>query len=136
MKKQSSIVLFATLTLCAAVACSREKGPDALGQRDEPAVVGRTTQCTVPNSDGVRCDEKTCKADQSSDCSDFKDRCEGSNHTYSGNDKSGTCKRGPLIGSNDEEQSSMRVTADGTLLNRPAEIDAVLGVGLKRLARA
>ena len=123
MKKHSTMVLFATLTLVAAAACKREKGPDALGQRDEPAAVGRTTQCTVPNSDGVRCDEKTCKADQSSDCSDFKDRCEGSNHTYTGDDKSGTCKRGPLIGSNDS-------------LSRPAEIDAVFRVGLERLARS
>lgn len=57
-------------------------------------VVYATTQCTVPNADGVRCDRKTCKKDARSDCAVFSDRCTQSGHTYEGNDDSGTCIRG------------------------------------------
>ena len=98
MKKQNTIVLSAILTLCATFACSKAKAPDVLDQRDEPTSVGRTTQCTSPNADGVRCDVKTCKADAASDCKQFEDGCVKSNHTYSGDKDSGTCTRGPLIG--------------------------------------
>jgi hypothetical protein len=58
-----------------------------------PTPVYKTTQCTVPNADGVRCNVKTCKADQASDCAVFADRCVQSGHSYSGNKDSGTCTR-------------------------------------------
>ena len=57
-------------------------------------VVARTTQCTVPNEDGVRCDRKTCKKDQDSNCRDFADACENSGHTYDGDNDRGECIRG------------------------------------------
>lgn len=55
--------------------------------------VFKTTRCTVPNDDGVRCNVKTCKADQASDCAIFADRCVQSGHSYSGTKESGTCTR-------------------------------------------
>ena len=57
-----------------------------------------TTQCTVPNADGVRCDRKTCKKDAQSDCSVFQDRCTQSGHTYEGDADKGTCIRGDQVG--------------------------------------
>jgi hypothetical protein len=56
--------------------------------------VFKTTQCTVPNADGVRCDVKTCKADAASDCSRFKEGCTNYGHSYEGNNDGGTCRRG------------------------------------------
>ena len=61
-------------------------------------VVAATTQCTVPNADGVRCDKKTCKKDAGGDCSVFMDRCTQSGHGYEGNADEGTCIRGDQVG--------------------------------------
>ena len=55
--------------------------------------IPKTTQCTVPNSDGVRCNVKTCKADQESDCSEFAGYCLADGHHYSGTRDGGTCTR-------------------------------------------
>ena len=61
-------------------------------------VVYATTQCTVPNADGVRCDRKTCKKDARGDCSIFMDRCTQSGHGYEGDGDEGTCIRGDQVG--------------------------------------
>ena len=97
-------VLIASIASAIALSCSKAKAPDVLDQGNEPQATARTLQCTVPNSDGVRCDVKTCKADAASDCAQFKDGCVNNNHTYSGDDQSGTCKRGPLIGARPAER--------------------------------
>ena len=61
-------------------------------------VVHYTTQCTVPNADGVRCDKKTCKADAGSDCKVFNDRCTQSGHQNDGDDSASVCTRGDGVG--------------------------------------
>jgi hypothetical protein len=53
----------------------------------------KTTNCTVPNADGVRCDTKTCKADAASDCSRFMEGCVNYGNNYSGSKEGGTCTR-------------------------------------------
>jgi len=93
-------ILLASVALFVAAACAREKAPDVMNTDNGSQPVARTTQCTVPNADGVRCDVKTCKADGASDCSRFEEGCVNSNHTYTGDKNAGTCKRGPLIGQN------------------------------------
>jgi len=68
-------------------------GVNVMDVDNGPTPIFKTTQCTVPNSDGVRCNVKTCKADQASDCAVFADRCVQSGHNYSGGKDSGTCTR-------------------------------------------
>ncbi len=74
--------------------CSKATKEDVLGTTGGTKVVYATTECTVPNDDGVRCDQKTCKADARSDCSVFMDRCTESGHNYDGDKNQGTCVRG------------------------------------------
>ena len=81
----------------ATAGCKKGAKEDVLGA-PTTKVVYATTQCTVPNDDGVRCDRKTCKKDASSDCASFKDRCTQYGHSYEGNDDSGTCIRGDQVG--------------------------------------
>ena len=76
----------------AIAACNPKGGPDIL-QDNKVTTVARETQCTVGNPDGVRCDRKTCKKDQRSDCTDFADRCVKYGHTYEGDNDSGECIR-------------------------------------------
>ena len=66
---------------------------DVLDVDTKNHAVYATTNCTVPNADGVRCDVKTCKKDAASDCGMFRDRCTQSGHQYSGNNDEGTCTR-------------------------------------------
>ena len=77
-----------------ATGCSKSKAADVLDTKSTQDPIARTTQCTIPNADGVRCDKKTCKADAQSDCSVFQDRCTQSGHTYTGDNNSGACTRG------------------------------------------
>ena len=81
-----------------ALAACRKEAPADVMAGTKPITVARTTQCTVPNADGVRCDKKTCKKDQRSDCAIFADRCTQSGHTYDGDVDSGTCTRGDQVG--------------------------------------
>lgn len=87
-----------------ATGCSRERGEDVLNVDNTSQPVAKTTKCTVPNSDGVRCDVKTCKADAASDCAVFQDRCTQSGHSYSGDKNSGTCTRGDGVARNNRER--------------------------------
>ena len=99
------------LLACALVfiaGCSKEPAEDILEGDNGPQPIARTTKCTVPNADGVRCDVKTCKADAASDCSKFEDGCVTHNHTYTGNKDSGTCTRGPLIGNRTRMANAIR----------------------------
>ena len=91
-------ILLVCTVLLIAHGCSKPPAGDLMDTDNGPQPVARTTKCTVPNSDGVRCDVKTCKADAASDCASFKDRCQQSNHTYSGDANSGTCTRGDGVG--------------------------------------
>lgn len=74
--------------------CTKQASNDVLGTTQPPKVIYATTECTVANADGVRCDQKTCKADQRGDCSIFMDRCTESGHNYDGDKNQGTCIRG------------------------------------------
>ena len=89
-------ILLIAVAALAIAGCNWFKKPDdVLGTTK---VIYSIEQCTVPNADGVRCDEKTCKEDASSNCAGFKDRCTQSNHRYEGNDSAGTCIRGDQVG--------------------------------------
>jgi hypothetical protein len=85
-------LLVATAALALA-ACGRgaERGDAPAG--NTATVVYATTECTVVNADGERCDRKTCKEDARSDCASFSDRCTRYGHTYEGSDSAGTCVR-------------------------------------------
>ena len=74
--------------------CTKQAKNDVLSTTQPPKVIYATTQCTVANADGVRCDQKTCKADQAGDCSIFMDRCTEAGHNYDGDKNQGTCIRG------------------------------------------
>jgi hypothetical protein len=56
-------------------------------------VVYAETNCTHGNPDGVRCDEKTCKADSKSDCTNFAKGCVEYGNYYKGSNDAGTCTR-------------------------------------------
>ncbi len=106
------------LLLCTALlvvtACTK-KPADVMDTDNGTQPIAKTTRCTVPNADGVRCDVKTCKADAQSDCSTFEIGCTTYNHTYTGNNDAGTCTRGPIVGRNvtgDERVASERVQPD------------------------
>jgi hypothetical protein len=90
------ISLIVVVALCIA-GCGKGAKNDVLSET-KTTVVYATTQCTVPNADGVRCDKKTCKADAQSDCKVFNDRCTQSGHQNDGDDSASTCTRGDGIG--------------------------------------
>ncbi|MFP5329340.1 MAG: hypothetical protein ACLGHC_04285 [Alphaproteobacteria bacterium] len=79
-------------------ACDWFAKPEDVLAGNTTKVVYATTQCTVPNDDGVRCDKKTCKKDARSDCSVFIDRCTQAGHAYEGNADEGACIRGDQVG--------------------------------------
>ena len=81
-----------------ATGCSKSTTSDLMDTKSGSDPIAKTTQCTVPNADGQRCDVKTCKADQASDCAIFQDRCTQSGHSYSGDKNQGTCTRGATTG--------------------------------------
>jgi hypothetical protein len=81
--------LILNLSACASLSDAMSQGTKA-----GPSKVYKTTQCTVDNPDGVRCDVKTCKADAASDCSMFKEACTEYGHSYEGDASKGTCTRG------------------------------------------
>ena len=95
MSRQSLLVLTIAIGLAG---CGWGTKKEDVLSGDKTTVVYATTQCTVPNADGVRCDRKTCKEDARSDCASFGDRCTQYGHTYEGNDSSGTCIRGDQVG--------------------------------------
>jgi hypothetical protein len=68
------------------------KGGDG-GKGGGTTVVYATTECTHGNADGVRCNEKTCKADNKSDCTDFARGCVEYGNYYKGSNDAGTCTR-------------------------------------------
>ena len=97
MNRQLCLIL-----ICAFSATACDRSPQ--GTRNDvltgtgTAVVYYTTQCTVPNPDGVQCDKKTCKADPRSDCKVFNDRCTQSGHQSEGDDSASVCTRGDGVG--------------------------------------
>ena len=90
--------LLITTGALALAACDWGAKKDDVLSGKTTKVVYATEQCTVPNADGVRCDQKTCKEDATSNCAGFADRCRPDNHRYEGNDSSGTCIRGDQVG--------------------------------------
>ncbi|MGH7263442.1 MAG: hypothetical protein ACREMB_01115 [Candidatus Rokuibacteriota bacterium] len=84
------------LVLLTGCATGPRGGVDVLGQDTRGQVVFATTECVTPNSDGIRCDKKTCKKDQVSNCADFADKCLDNGHDYSGTNDAGTCTRVPV----------------------------------------
>ena len=86
------IVLALALSL-AFSGCSSMRGVMVMDVDNGATPIFKTTRCTVPNADGVRCNVKTCKADAASDCAVFADRCVQSGHNSSGGKDSGTCTR-------------------------------------------
>ena len=62
------LVALAVGLLLVVIACDRLTTQDVLDQKTEGKVIYATTECVTPNSDGVRCDKKTCKKDANSDC--------------------------------------------------------------------
>ena len=82
-------LVFAFLSGCAAM----RDGTKVMDTNNIPVTVYATTECTKPNSDGVRCNVKTCKADAASDCGKFATACMDSGHYYAGTNDGGTCTR-------------------------------------------
>ncbi|HSQ00521.1 MAG TPA: hypothetical protein VL049_25140 [Candidatus Dormibacteraeota bacterium] len=82
--------------LALAAGCGRAASkPDVpvLDQDLGGQVVFATTHCEVPNADGQRCDKKTCKTDDKSNCEYFASRCLATGHNYNGDKDAGTCTR-------------------------------------------
>ena len=74
-------------------ACSKAPDLNVMDQDTRNQPIYATTECVVGNPDGIRCDKKTCKADQKSDCQEFAKGClKGGDH-YNGTAESGTCSR-------------------------------------------
>ena len=73
-------VLLACIVVFVASGCSKEQTGDVLNVDNGRPPVAKTTRCTVPNSDGVRCDVKTCKADARIELATSCAACEGANH--------------------------------------------------------
>lgn len=85
----------AVALMSATAACARmpgKGGPDVLAG-ESGAVVYATTKCEVGNPDGVRCDKKTCKADEKGDCKAFAAGCLEYGNYYQGSADGGTCSR-------------------------------------------
>lgn len=113
-------ILLAAAVSFLAIGCSKSPAADVLDSDNGSQPIAKTTRCTVPNADGVRCDVKICKADAASNCSTFEIGCTTYNHTYTGDKNSGTCTRGPIVGRNDRggERFALsvlpiRISADG-----------------------
>jgi hypothetical protein len=86
-------VLLASTLLAVLTGRSGMRGVKVLDVDNGPTPVFKTTKCTVPNSDGVSCNVKTCKADDASNCGSFATACMDSGHHYSGTNDGGTCTR-------------------------------------------
>lgn len=97
MSRQLWLILILASGAAACEKRSQSTGADVLTGTGT-MVVYYTTQCTVPNADGVRCDKKTCKADPRSDCKVFNDRCTQSGHQNEGDDTASVCTRGDGVG--------------------------------------
>jgi hypothetical protein len=104
-------ILLACAVLLIAGGCSNAPSVDVMEADNGPQPIAKTTRCTVPNADGVRCDVKTCKADAASDCSTFEIGCTTHNHTYTGDKNSGTCTRGPITGRNLQDADELAFTS-------------------------
>ena len=81
------------IILLVATACDRGPKPDVLGPTGNDGAIFATTECVAKNPDGQRCDKKTCKTDQKSNCADFANKCLSNNHHYQGTNEGGTCSR-------------------------------------------
>jgi hypothetical protein len=68
-------------------------GVDILSQATGEQVVFATTECVSTHPDGVQCNKKTCKADETSDCKQFANACLDSGHHYAGTSEGGACSR-------------------------------------------
>lgn len=89
----STGILLAGCLLMLTTGCDRKVDADVLDQSTGDRVVYATTECVVGNPDGVRCDKKTCKTDDESNCADFARKCLDNGHHYSGTNDAGTCSR-------------------------------------------
>jgi hypothetical protein len=90
------LLVAACCTFAVATGCGREATkPDTavLDQDLKGQVVFATTNCEVGNADGQRCDKKTCRTDDKSNCEYFASRCLATGHSYSGDKDAGTCTR-------------------------------------------
>ena len=91
LRSCSTLALVMLLGACAA---KNHRAGDVLATTKPGAtVVYATTECTAPNSDGVRCNKKTCKQDKVSDCSEFASGCLEYGNYYQGSKDGGTCSR-------------------------------------------
>jgi hypothetical protein len=100
MTQRSKAMFGAAMLLLAACNPQAQKAADVMstggakdGGKAGTTVVYAETNCTHGNPDGVRCDEKTCKADSKSDCTDFAKGCVEYGNYYKGSNDAGTCTR-------------------------------------------
>jgi hypothetical protein len=102
MTQHIASILAAAVLLAACAPQQHQKGADVMatgGAKGGGATGGGTTvvyaetNCTHGNADGVRCNEKTCKADSKSDCTDFARGCVEYGNYYKGSNDAGTCTR-------------------------------------------
>ena len=95
-RSAARLLVAACCSLTVVAGCARERAkPDTpvLAQDLKGQVVFATTECTVGNADGQRCDKKTCKTDDKSNCEYFASRCLATGHSYTGDKDAGTCTR-------------------------------------------
>ena len=100
---QRSQAIFGAAVLLLAACTNSPKAADVMasgggakgggGTGGGTTVVYAETNCTHGNADGVRCNEKTCKADSKSDCTDFARGCVEYGNYYKGSNDAGTCTR-------------------------------------------
>jgi hypothetical protein len=94
---QRSQAMFGVAVLLLAACTNSHKAGDVMAgggaKGGGTTVVYAETNCTHGNPDGVRCDEKTCKADSKSDCTDFAKGCVEYGNYYKGSNDAGTCTR-------------------------------------------
>ena len=94
MKFASRIVSFLSGAILLGVAgCDLVDDRTDVLDQSKDQVVFATTECVVPNPDGQRCDKKTCKKDERSDCADFARKCLDNDHHYQGTNDGGACSR-------------------------------------------
>lgn len=86
-------IVVISLVLSVLTGCSPYRGVKVMDTDNGSPPVYKTTKCTVPNSDGVSCNVKTCKADADSHCGSFATACMDSGHHYAGTNDGGTCTR-------------------------------------------
>jgi hypothetical protein len=95
----SRVLIILTIALLSAGCRAQPDQRPAVDVLRDPAaaqeVETNNGKCEVAHPDGVQCNKKACKKDETGpgDCADFAKRCLEYDHHYSGTKDGGTCSR-------------------------------------------